>query len=278
MKTVNQDGRSGVQMKKTFLFPQLLLLSFMLASCGAQKHSDVVEDGDFETGDIVNGKSVSAKNVLGHSVVALVSENEKGESLCTGSLISSGVVLTAAHCVEHNPKSMKIIFALDVHKAKESSMRDVDKFVKNPNWTHHLDSGEGDLALVHFKGNVPAGYVPLKLAPEKLELKIGKKITIIGYGVTDGESKTNSGKLRQTSSEIIDRKSETEMVTDGQQSSVCFGDSGGPAVIKNGKDIFQWGVASSVTNRDCTEASIHTEVMPYRDWIASALKKFRDNR
>jgi secreted trypsin-like serine protease len=136
-----------------------------------------------------------------------------------------------------------------------------------------MPSGEADLALIHFKGNAPKGYTPITLANENLKLKEGTLVFMFDYGVTDGESQTGAGKLRQTTSKILGHHSLTEAVTDGHKSSVCFGDSGGPAFIKTDSGFVQWGVASSVTNIACEEASIHTEVMKYETWIRSSVKK-----
>jgi secreted trypsin-like serine protease len=79
--------------------------------------------------------------------------------------------------------------------------------------------------------------------------------------------------LRETETTIVDQVSPTEIATDGRKSSVCFGDSGGPAFITEGRRLVQWGVASSVTNESCNEASIHTSVMTYLRWIKTTANR-----
>lgn len=248
-----------------------ILSSLLLGSCGAKRDSK--QATDISESDIVNGKAVTKNNGNAHFIVAIVADAGGRESLCTGSLVASNVVLTAAHCVNESPEKLRIVFGVDVKKTKE--IRDADQFTQHPNWDRHMPSGEGDLALIHFKGELPTGFAPVKLANPDLKLKIGQKVLMMGYGVTDGETESGAGKLRQTGSVILEQRSPTEFVSDGKKSSVCFGDSGGPSFIKAGKEYIQWGVASSVFNQSCNEASIHTAVMNYDSWIKSTIDKMQ---
>jgi secreted trypsin-like serine protease len=267
-----------MQMFKEVFFCAAVLSTLTLTSCGARKDVLATEDDNSSTsnlGSIVNGKNVAAKNENAKSVVAIVTETSNGQSLCTGTLVSPDVILTAAHCTEGSPQKMHIIFSNDVKKSSPKNTREADKIIQQPNWTRHMPAGESDLALIHFVGKAPLGYHPVKLAGATIKLKTGDAITLMGFGVTDGDAEAGSGKLRQTSSKIIDRHSPTELITDGEKSGVCFGDSGGPAFIKKGTDIFQWGVASSVTSHECNQTSIHTEVMKYLEWIQASITKLQ---
>ncbi len=256
---------------KEALFCGLILSTLTFESCGV--NGENAKATHTELSDIVNGKTVTQKNENSHSIVAFVAEKNNVQSLCTGTIVAPSVILTAAHCVDDSPQSLHVVFGLTVQKAKE--IHEADKVIQHSNWNRHLPSGEGDLALIHFKGNLPEGYQPVKLASDNLNLKDGQKVLMIGYGVINGEAETGSGKLRQTTTSVIGRHSPTEIVTDGKKSSVCFGDSGGPAFIKIKNEFFQWGVASSVANRSCDESSIHTEVMKYEPWIHTAIAKLQ---
>ena len=249
----------------------IVLSALTIVSCGAKK--EILQNAGLTSSDIVNGKTVSKKNENSHSIVAIIADKDDGQALCTGTIVSPEVILTAAHCVDESPKKLHIVFGVDVQQTTEKDIRYADKFVKHPNWNRHMPSGEGDLALIHFKGSLPAGYAPVTLADENLKLKKGQKIFMLGFGVTDGETEVGSGKLRQTTSIIIEQQSTNEYVSDGTKSSVCFGDSGGPAFVKVDKAYFQWGVASSVLNKSCDEASIHTALMNYGAWIKSTINK-----
>jgi secreted trypsin-like serine protease len=66
---------------------------------------------------------------------------------------------------------------------------------------------------------------------------------------------------------VLGMESATEVVTDGHQRSVCFGDSGGPSYIERNQRFYIWGVASAVSNATCTEYAIHTDISSYEAWI-----------
>jgi secreted trypsin-like serine protease len=258
-----------------FILGLLILSTLILSSCGLKKGRQETSD-QIERSAIVNGKSLSTKGENSHSVVALISENREGEALCTGSIVSDSVILTAAHCVEGSPRRIQIIFGADIKKITDENIRLADTAISHPNWGRNLKSGRADLALVHFKGGLPTRYFPVTLADQATHLREGQDVTMIGYGVTSGEREKGSGKLRQTTTQIIGQKSPSEIVTDGESSSVCFGDSGGPAFIKEGNESIQWGVASAVENRACNEASIHTEIISFGPWIHRTINRLEE--
>ena len=249
----------------------LIFSAAMLSSCGEKKGDFLASE--LELSNIVNGKSATKKNKSALSVVAIIAEKEEGQSLCTGTIISPDIILTAAHCLDDISPHLRIVFNFKIQKVKDKELREADRFIQHPHWGRHIKSGEGDIALIHFKGGLPEGYSPVLLASKSLKLKTGQKVSMLGYGVTDGQLDKGAGKLRETNSTILEQRSSTEYITDGEKSSVCFGDSGGPSFIKINDDIVQWGIASSVLNRTCDEASVHTGVMKYDTWIRSTVKK-----
>lgn len=228
---------------------------------------------------IVNGtgRMSAVSKGLAHSVVAIVTESSKGRSLCTGSIIGKDLILTAAHCVDGKPSRMEIVFKSNVKKAHKTDRRPVKGYIQHPNWRESRDAGSGaaginrgDLAVLKFTDGLPKGFAPLSLASRDLSLSIGQSVGMLGFGVTSGTTEGGAGILRKTNTKILDFVSETEVLTDGRATSVCFGDSGGPAFVKEKDKWVQWGVASSVTNRNCKQSSIHTSVVPFLSWIERA--------
>lgn len=255
----------------------LILTTLVLSACGANKSSS---EGKLFRGDIVNGTVVTEKNKNAHSIVAIYSVDENNKSfICTGTIVSPEYILTAAHCVEKNTTNIVIVFSPDasLDTTKEKEIRLGDRVVQHSDWGKNLPSGAGDIALIHFEGTLPKGYSPVKLADESFRLKMAQKVLMVGYGVTNGKERKNSGTLRQTESVILGQTTHTEVVTEGKKSSVCYGDSGGPAFVKIGKDFVQWGIASTVAaptpEKACTLFSVHTAIMSYAGWIKFSIQK-----
>lgn len=111
----------------------------------------------------------------------------------------------------------------------------------------------------------------MKLASDVFELSNDQDVLFAGYGVTNGTKDIGAGLLRMTKTKVIGQQSKTEVITNGRETSVCFGDSGGPGFVFTNNEFIQWGVASSVLNRACNKASIHTFIMDYKSWIQATM-------
>lgn len=224
---------------------------------------------------IVNGQEVSNDDGAARSTVALLNQVGGHQIICTGSFIAKDTVLTAAHCVDQGTSKMVIIFSNRIARATSSEIRKATASVQHPRWKSPDSEGRGDLAVVHFEGSLPEGARIASLASSRLSLQEGEDVLFLGYGVTGKLANPGDGILRATTSTIQAQISPTEIVTDARSSSICFGDSGGPAFVRQGKRLVQWGVASAVLNKACNEASVHTDVSSYRAWIQSASAQMR---
>lgn len=251
-------------------FYLLCSLCFLTLGCGNRQVTSPaatilqVADGM----GIINGKEVDIHgSAASKSVVGLIVVRGGGESLCTATLISENIALTAAHCVDGSPRQVELVFSHNIRSGSAVARRVVDAYTLHPRWHRPDELGRGDLALVHFVGELPPGYQLAHLASKNLKLQAGDQVTMIGFGVDDGLAGTGSGVLRSTETNIIRDLSTTEVVSDGHKSGVCFGDSGGPSFVKQGNRIVQWGVASSVSAQNCKQYDIHTSLMSYRPWI-----------
>lgn len=239
---------------------------------------DAGADSDLDSVEIVNGRKVNNTSELGKFTVALVSEKQSKQALCTGTLLAEDIVLTAAHCVENNPEKLFVVFGAEIKGVSKENIRYAEAYSQNPLWHNPTKKGHGDLALIRFRGKLPIGYKPVLLASKNTNLSIASTVTLIGYGVANGNTHGGAGILRQAQTTIIGKYTTTEIITNGKKSSVCFGDSGGPAFIMDGNHYVQWGVASSVTNKACNEAAIHTLIVGYKSWIKKTIAKLRSHR
>jgi tryptase len=259
---------------KTKLIYLSLISVFALSACAPKRADHFAGRGE----GVINGEPVGEADPSGNSVVALVANMDEGQALCTGSLVAEDTVLTAAHCVDQNPQNLVIVFSRQVKAAGRENMRAAESYVQNPLWNKGAPQGRGDLALIHFSGGLPEGYQPVTLARAGYSPAKGEATIMMGYGVSDAENKTGEGQLREMQTSILGALSGTEFESDGRDSSVCFGDSGGPAFASQGGDVFQWGVASSVSSEACDTSSIHTDVAQYLPWIKNMSASLRKSR
>lgn len=254
-----------MNLRNVFLYVSLVLAA---AACGAHNQGQPIDGGD----GIVHGANLKANNPLAKSVVALVSKNDEGEALCTGTILNDQTILTAAHCVEDNPVQIFVVFGPKIKSVKKDHLRAVDNFMQEPRWKSS-HGAFGDLAIIHFNGGLPKGYEPVVLADKSLKLSADQQVVMVGYGVSNATEQSGSGTLRETKTTVIGNANHDQIATDGRISSVCFGDSGGPAFVEQNGQMVQWGVAHSVINRQCDQTSVHTSVMNNLNWIESEMKK-----
>ncbi len=100
-------------------------------------------------------------------------------------------------------------------------------------------------------------------------LKLGDSALIMGYGKTD--PKTNSTGTKMQGFSTLKLIGSSELWMDKKNGSQkCFGDSGGPTLMKSyANGAAEWhvvGVASR-TGQDCTYGSVETRVDVFLDWI-----------
>jgi hypothetical protein len=228
---------------------------------------------------VVGGATTSTEGV-GGSVVTIVGS---GGTFCTGSLIASDLVLTAAHCVQ--PGAVYKI--LEYGPDKQPLLRDTKNVAFHPSFDMkaiNAHRASADVALLQLEA-APAGKKASVLGTPKAPLVAGNHFTIAGVGVTvRGDGKTG-GTIRVA-----------DLVATGQPGSLqirlvdpaglgakpglgaCTGDSGAPLFEdQNGVSTIV-GVVSWSTgpngNAGCGGLTGVTPLTLYRDWIVQTARKW----
>src|SRR5687767_5504917 len=165
------------------------------------------------------------------AVVALM-----GQDLCTGTLIHSRVVVTAAHCIgAESPDG--VFFGTDVREG--GTTIDVIERVTHPSW--NPDTLEYDVALLLLAEPAEARPVLLSDVPLDSDDTL-RQVRLVGFGDT-GPANDERGTKREAVS-FVTQVDATEFQYGGTAVQTCFGDSGGPAFLTFDGDEALAGVTS----------------------------------
>lgn len=292
----------------------IVSILFVLSSC-IQEAS--VSTAKIKNASILNGTLVQGGTPLSSSIVGVF--NSHYNIICTGTLVSQNVVLTAAHCIPEKTYHLKIVFSNNIDymlNAREPDVLQefvlpVTDFRVSSTWDPKDETTEyntGDIALIKFRGKIPAGFKPATILEDDSSLKIGDVITLAGYGVDEIDAtkeinplnyqnleeaisygdviceddknsnhikcfkvkRSGDGVLRQTQAPIKFIL-ETEFHLDETQSGTCNGDSGGPAFITKEGEFFLLGVTSRGSDL-CNNVGVYTNAVYYKKWIDDTMR------
>ncbi len=260
---------------RPFRLVAALLSLAVLASCQANMSQAPVAllHSSLQT-KIVGGALASHQDEFSKTTVSLFNVAE--QSLCTASILSDSILITAGHCVDGAPSDLRVIFGPDVN-AESALVQEVLDTRTSVLWPIRQteESNSGDIALVRFNGGLPAGFHAVQLLTDASMLVNGASIVLAGYGVTDSKSLDGVGLLHFVQTTIRDaRFSESEIeVEQSFGKGSCHGDSGGPALINFNGSSLLFGITSRGARgaRDpqdtCSVAALYTNLIYYRKWI-----------
>jgi secreted trypsin-like serine protease len=234
---------------------------------------------------LVPGTAAAAPGIVGGTAAdqpypfAVSLHATSGKLFCTGALIAPTWVVTAAHCVFDRAPAAVSLRAGSNDSEQGGEVAQPAEVVVNPAFdTRHP---AGDVALLRLAA-------PLQAAPVALAANAapGTPTRILGWGQTC----PNVGcgpvptVLQQLDTHLVPGAKctaafdgTTELCTDnpGGTAGACFGDSGGPQVVRDGDHWLLVGVTSRPGNDDpvcATAPSIYTSVVAYAPWIAEKTK------
>ena len=204
--------------------------------------------------------------------------------ICTGTLISSNVVLTAGHCsvqIDANLFDSEPVYfimdeEIDLQNSVDTSQIQILSTIIHPEFDNYLNN---DISLVFLQGNSP-------ISPAKMDIGIPDlnwqniPFSFVGFGNTDEQANDEGSKL-QAKIPYYDNDDMFHYAIDlsgTTTTNLCYGDSGGPMfrTMENGS-LTLVGVNSfvfSITDEElpCSQGGTGSiRIDMYAQWIADEM-------
>lgn len=226
-------------------------------------------------------ETISPKVVGGTTVpvapswmAALWIDTGSGIDFCSGTLIDTQWIMTAAHCVEmgNAPVITAQIGQADI--TEPANLAIVDKIVISPNY--NSSTMYGDIALLHITTPqyVPTVTLPYRNASSS-ELYVGFQMRVYGWGETEAgvtaeyAGKTNYLQTATLTLQESDYDFPDHIFAGDYGKDTCFGDSGSPLLFEG----IQYGITSFGFTYTCGTGipGGYTDVSNYSNWISDTI-------
>lgn len=198
-----------------------------------------------------------------------------GVELCTGTLISERVVLTAAHCLQSSPPAELLRVVIGNTRAEPELALPVERYALHPDFCANIFECEQDLhdfAYLELAEPAPADAVVPRLPTDQATwdatMYVGAPLVLVGFGY---DEQLESGVKRFVEVDVRGfTASGLELLAGGGGKDGCTGDSGGPAYARTASgEVVLVGVSSR--GLACGEGGYFGAVPPALCWIGDEL-------
>ncbi len=234
-----------------------------LSACSPAASESDLDDASLRSDGIIGG----TKDTGDPAVVLMKASQGNTGWWCTGTVIATRLVLTAAHCVEDAGQGtkIKVMFGTEESKAKPSDYIDVKEWHHDPKYmaTNNIAAGH-DAAVLILAQDAPVTPLPIN-RKALTQAMVGSPVHVVGFGNDNGWAGTGSGIKRHIFTKVAGL--EQGVVNIGKPGqTTCQGDSGGPSFMTiDGVDVIV-GI-TSYGLQGCVDYGSSTRVDLAASWI-----------
>jgi len=220
--------------------------------------------------------------------IALGTVYLSGSLDCSGALIDPYFVVTARHCVENSKHPIVAVLGRGLSWEQQHTIQPY-RVVAHPNMrrVEQLDLFENDLAVIELPEPARAPARPFPLARPN-EATNGTEIYLAGYGGDWSVGLSIQAELRYGISQLVAAPSGIAGALawrspEGAENAGCFGDSGGPVLLRRSDGAFallaiHFGTGGTDYTKACGRDGVGGNLAAERSWLNESLDQLTLSR